>query len=308
MLDQVREAIGILWRPDIILAVQRVFGPRWKLIFEGLSLLGGAQITLVAVAWARWFWGRELALRLLLALFIGIGVDLLIWNLFPSPRPDDTRIRVSSTIPIASFPSGHLVTAMTLWGTLVAARVLPVAAVAVIALLVALSRLALGEHYPGDILGGAVIGLVLLAVVAWLWPRLVALGRRLRWPSPIVAGGVVAAAALLAAVVVPPGRWSLLGLLAGVAIGVPLEARFVHYEPSSHDWRAAAGHLGVGIGGCLPLALIAAVAKHEALIADLLVPALVALWIMLGAPLAFRRLAAVQDRRQLRSELGAQRP
>jgi hypothetical protein len=124
MLAQIREALGMLWRPDLILAVQRVSGPGWRLVFEALSLLGGAQITLVAVAWARWFWGRELALRLPLALFLGIGIDLLIWYLFPTPRPDDARIRVSSTIPIASFPSGHLVTVMTLWGTLALVAVL----------------------------------------------------------------------------------------------------------------------------------------------------------------------------------------
>jgi membrane-associated phospholipid phosphatase len=308
MLDHIREALGILWRPDLILAVQRVFGPRWRLVFESLSLLGGAQITLVAVAWARWCWGRELALRLLLALFLGIGVDLLIWNLFPTPRPDDPRIHVSSTIPIASFPSGHLVTVMTLWGTLAAARVLPPAVVAVIALLVALSRLALGEHYPGDLLGGALIGLLLLGVVALLWPRLVVLVKRLRWPSQLVIGGVVAAAALLAAFVTPPGRWSLLGLLAGVAIGVPLEVRLVNFVPPPRDWRSAAIHIIVGAIGCLPLALVAALAKHQALIAMLLVPALAALWIMFGAPATFRRFAPAQGHRQLRQELNAQGP
>jgi hypothetical protein len=136
----------------------------------------------------------------------------------------------------------------------------------------------------------------------------VALGRCLRWPSHIVASGVVAVAALLSAFVVPPGRWSLLGLLAGVAIGVPLEARFVNYEPQSHDWRGAAVHLVVGVGGCLPLALIVAVAKHEALIANLLVPALAAVWIMLGAPLVFRRFAPMQERRNPRPQLTVQRP
>lgn len=297
MVDSVIDALKWLWRPDLILAVQRLFGPGWNGLFEALSLLGGAQITLVAVAWARWFRGRELAARLLLALFIGIGIDLLIWNLCPTPRPDDPRIRVGSIIPISSFPSGHLVTVMTLWGTLAAARVLPPAVVAVLALLVALGRLVLGEHYPGDLLGGALVGLLILGLVARLWPHLVALGRRLAWPRPLVAGGLVATAALFAAFATPPGRWSLLGLLAGVAIGLPLEARLVQFAPQSSGWRWVATRLVVGIGGFAPLTLGAALARDVPVIAELLIPTLAALWITLGAPLAFRRLAPLFDRR-----------
>ena len=114
MVDRLLDALGLLWQPDLIIAVQRLLGREWRLAYEALSLLGGAQITLVAVAWARWFHGRGLAARLLVALFLGIGIDLLIWNLFPTPRPDDPRVWVSTDIPIASFPSGHLVTVMTL--------------------------------------------------------------------------------------------------------------------------------------------------------------------------------------------------
>jgi hypothetical protein len=189
---------------------------------------------------------------------------------------------------------------MTLWGTLAAARVLPPVVVAVIALLVALSRLALGEHYPGDLLGGALIGLLLLGVVAIFWPRLVALGRRVSWPGQLAIGGIIAAGAALAAFVTPPGRWSLLGLLAGVALGAPLERHFVDFAPPSPDWRSAARRFALGIGGLAPLALVAALARHVPLIAMLIVPALAALWIMLGAPAAFRRYAAVRSDASLR--------
>ncbi len=131
---------------------------------------------------------RRLAGRLLLALFLGIAVDLLIWHLYPTPRPDDPRLRIASQIPIASFPSGHLVTVLTLWGTFAAARVVPPLAVVAIASLVGLSRLALGAHYPGDILGGVLVGALLLAVVAWVWPRLLTTLVRQPWPRLAVAG------------------------------------------------------------------------------------------------------------------------
>ena len=89
-----------------------------------------------------------------------------------SPRPDDPRIRVATQIPISSFPSGHLVTCVSLWGTFAAAGWISPWLVAVFAVLIALGRLGLGQHYPGDLLGGVVIGLVILAVVGWAWPHL----------------------------------------------------------------------------------------------------------------------------------------
>lgn len=282
--------LGWLWQPELVIAIQGIFDRRWRLVYEALSLLGGSQITLAAVAWVRWLWGRDLATRLLVALFLGIGVDLLIWNLFPTPRPSEPGVWVATKIDISSFPSGHLVTVLTLWGTLAAGRIISPLLVALIAVLVGLSRLALGAHYPGDVLGGVLVGLLLLGVVAWLWPRLVALGRHLPWPRSLLAGVVAAVAFALAAFVVPDSRWTLLGLLAGVAIGLALEGRYVHDAPLARGWRRAGTRLALGLLGLLPLVALAALTRGVPLIAQLLVPALAALWIVFGAPLAFMRI------------------
>lgn len=288
------EWVRVLWQPDLLLMLQAIFGPAWRYPFEALALLGGTQITIVAVAWARWFRGRELAARLLLALYVGIGVDLAIWNLVPTARPDDPRLRIETVIPISSFPSGHLVTALTLWGTLAAAGVLPRWTVVAIACVVGLARLGLAAHYPGDVLGGVVVGALLLALSLWLYPRLKGIVARWPWPRPIIAGGVAAAAALAAAPFSPDARWSLLGLLVGVFVALPLDARLEPIPPHAPplgraDWRVGAKRLALAMVGLAPLALLGFLGREVPPIAGLLVPALVAAWILLGAPLAFRR-------------------
>ncbi|HEY8598313.1 MAG TPA: phosphatase PAP2 family protein [Thermomicrobiales bacterium] len=295
MRDVVPDGLKLLWQPDFILALQRVFGPGWRLVFESLALLGGSQLALVVVAWARWFHGRKLAMRLLLALFIGLGVDFLIWNLWPTARPDDPRIRMSTPIPISSFPSGHLVTVLTSWGTLAVARVVPWLAVVVIAVLVGLARLFLGAHYPGDVLGGVVVGALVLGVAVWLWSWLCRLVAGWRWPRTVAVGVVIALAALVAATITQQGRWSLLGLLAGTAVALPLEAYLAARlstpaELPATGWRRRGLILAVGVAGFLPLALVGWLGKNLPLITGLLVPFLAALWILLGAPLAFQRL------------------
>ena len=87
------------------------------------------------------------------------------------PRPDATAVRVLADEPSPGFPSGHAQGAMTLWGYLAVAlrrRWLTWLAVVIIAL-VSLSRLYLGVHFPGDVLGGLGIAAVLLVLFALLY-------------------------------------------------------------------------------------------------------------------------------------------
>ena len=59
------DALRALWQPEPIIALQRIFGPAWRPVLEVLSLLGGHQLVVLALCWARWFRGRHLACRLL---------------------------------------------------------------------------------------------------------------------------------------------------------------------------------------------------------------------------------------------------
>ena len=76
--------------------------------------------------------------------------------------------------PTSSFPSGHTAAATTLYGLLAviviaysaraAWRILAVAAAAVIVVSIGLSRLYRGMHYPSDVAGGIVLGLLWVTV------------------------------------------------------------------------------------------------------------------------------------------------
>jgi membrane-associated phospholipid phosphatase len=296
------EALRWLWQPDLIIAIQRIFGPEWRLVFETFSLLGGSQIVIFAVCWARWFGGRELTCRLLLATLIGTTASMLIAAIHPTPRPDDPRIRVATKIPISSFPSGHLVACMTLWGTFAAARLLHPAVVAIFAILIGLGRLGLGQHYLGDLLGGIAIGLIILALVAWVWPHLCAAVSRLTQAQQLTAGVVVATLALAGTLVVPKDRWALLGLLIGAALALPLEANVVGYTPAPLPLRTRLLKAAVGLAGIGLYVAAAALLDQAAFVSDLILPALLALWILLGAPLVFQRFGWSEPRAAERNE------
>ncbi|PLC12778.1 hypothetical protein AUQ48_11790 [Kocuria flava] len=97
-------------------------------------------------------------------------VSTVVQHLVGRPRPDRTLALVTETGP--GFPSGHALTA-TVMGGLVAYLLVRAAhrpAVRLVVLLsvlpaiglVGLSRIYLGAHYPSDVLGGLLLGVVLL--------------------------------------------------------------------------------------------------------------------------------------------------
>jgi hypothetical protein len=78
----------------------------------------------------------------------------------------------------------------------------------ILVVLVAVSRVYLGVHYPGDVLWGVAIGLVVLVLYNRLGPALAARLRGLSWPTHLILAAITSAIAfgLVALMLaVPPG-------------------------------------------------------------------------------------------------------
>lgn len=129
------------------------------------SLGNGAMIWIVMAAIFLCFGSyRKTGVAMAVALLIGYLItNLLLKNLVMRARPYDALAGLSALIgPLwdSSFPSGH--TTSSIGAGIVALRGTPryVGIPAfVLAVLIALSRLYLGVHYPTDVLAGALIGL-----------------------------------------------------------------------------------------------------------------------------------------------------
>lgn len=135
-----------------------------------------------------------------------------------------------------AFPSGHTLTAVTVWGYL-AIRLRRgwfwIWALAAM-ILIPFSRIILGYHYPGDILGGYALGLPLLLLLAWLGNLFVARGWDRRFPRSWALILCLALPAILT-VLSPEGDMSkLMGLLAGASAGYIVEQEKVRSLPRTH--------------------------------------------------------------------------
>ena len=149
---------------DDLMSVITAFGsPAFTFIVLGIS----AALALVRMRSPRWF-GFFLLCMAAPALY-----DRFLKQLVERPRPDFSRVVEVSGF---GFPSGHATSAATVAAALLvwmvvigpkkARRFAWIAAVG-FALLVGVSRVYLGVHWPTDVLGGFVLGAGWVAICAF---------------------------------------------------------------------------------------------------------------------------------------------
>jgi len=136
-----------------------------------ITALGTGTVVLMIVAVASLFLvltrHRYSAILLVVATTGGIPLDMVLKNFFNRPRPH--IFAWGTNAASSSFPSGHAMSAAIVYSTVayLAARlqrrawarwtVMTFAFIVII--LIAVSRLYLGVHYPSDVLAGLTVGL-----------------------------------------------------------------------------------------------------------------------------------------------------
>lgn len=287
---------GILWNPSPIIAVQNAFGPDWLLFFQVITLFGTVPVALMVVALAFWLAGRQLAYGLLIVVLLGAMIGAVLKTVVGLSRPQDLRIIVHAEAVTTSFPSGHALTAATLWGTLAARNRLLLFVPFLIVPLVMLSRMYLGVHYFGDVLVGALIGLALVLLVQRLWlpVRDWLVCRSFRF---FVLAGALIVAALIGSLTIigtSPEDWQTIGAGGGGVVGFLLEYRYLRFAPpvsGSPSRQVLLILFGLGV---LVLPLIVVWLLGGGLPLQAASYALAALWATLGAPALFIRLGQAE--------------
>ena len=143
----------------------------WTPVSTGLIL-----VTVLALFVMR-RWADALAVMLT---GIPIGVGILLKDVIGRPRPE---YFLTNSMPSSlSFPSGHSIFAMLFGGLLIVlVEELPVstairrclqAGLVVMILGVGASRVYLGVHWPSDVVGGYLFGMMALVGLVWLRNRL----------------------------------------------------------------------------------------------------------------------------------------
>lgn len=271
---------------DFTLWLQQFSSPGLDLFFHAVTNLGHEYAYIAILLIVYWCVDRRIGHRLALVFLSSIWLNGYLKELFQTARPaiaDGVRVLVVEES--FGFPSGHAQGSATLWGSLALSfRSAGFAVVAALLVaLIGLSRVYLGAHYVGDVLGGwaaAALILALFAAAEALAAR-VRLSRRTK----------LLAAVLLPLLLVPlyqsDHSFQALGVMMGWMASDAFALEAIGYRPKVSLARQGAklllGFLGVGIllglHSLLPEGLLEAFGY-----------ALISLWVTVGAPLLFLRL------------------
>lgn len=161
------------WQINSILFLQQV--PALTGLMQILSFLGREEFFLLLIPLVYLAMDARAGFRLGVLLLLGDSLNSLTKVAFHEPRPYwvDARIRPLALETSYGFPSSHAQNAVTIWPFFALLLKKPWAWIAAVCIvvLVSLSRLYLGVHFWGDIVGGWLIGLLVLFLCWRLWPR-----------------------------------------------------------------------------------------------------------------------------------------
>ncbi|NLN07349.1 MAG: phosphatase PAP2 family protein [Firmicutes bacterium] len=216
---------------DFILSLQ----PRSAVeesLFRAFTFLGDDQFFMLFFGVLIWCVDKKAGFR--------TGVVLLLSGIYSGLLKELTNLERPALPGIIhpgnkAFPSGHALTAVAFWGYL-AAQIDKVGfwAWAVFAIvMVSISRLVLGHHFLGDVLGGIALGIPFLLLILYLTPLLGEKCRHRTLPLPFLVGITLAVPVFLAVIVPGPDTPKLMGLLAGAACGYVLEGKYVKLAVSA---------------------------------------------------------------------------
>lgn len=270
-------------------------GPLLNGLFKGITFIGNEEFYLLLFPFLFWCLDTRLGSKLVYLLLIASFTNYCLKHLFAEPRPFLLQPGINLIDADGyGFPSGHAQIAMVIWGTLafeIRKKWGWFAAPALI-LLIGISRIYLGVHFPTDVLMGWIVGAVILVIAVWIAPIISGRIGRVSLPLALVLinGGTIAVLLLVRS----KDLISPLAAFWGFGLGHLLQSRFFSLSMTGSLGKRIARY-PIGLIGMLAIylglkALFPAEGERAYLVFRFVRYALLGLWAGLAAPLVFRLL------------------
>ena len=289
------------WGIEVIVATQTIRSPALDVFFQGVTFLGDAEFYLLLAPIFIWSVNYKLGARLGVLLLLSSYINEALKNALMQPRPCEPRPDLCiDQAEGYGIPSGHSQNAIVFWGVIAhwISKVWAWAVAILLMLLIGLSRIYLGVHFPSDVFVGWVLGIVILGLY-------IVLGERVeKW-----LGGLSLAVQILLALALPilllaiqPSdvMVQVTGAFAGIAVGVALGIRYLDFDAGGQFWKRAVRFLlGVAVVAAIFFGMrIIFPGEGESLYAIFryIRYGSVGLWISLGAPWLFLRVGLADAR------------
>lgn len=282
----------------IILFLQGFASPFLDGFFQTVTILGEEYFYIALLALVFWCVDKRYGYKLSFAFLLSGVLNGVVKSLVNAPRPvgvEGIRSLRVETATGTSFPSGHTQNITAFWVSLIRQmrRRWVVAVGCLMILLVGVSRLYLGVHWPIDVLGGVALGVVSVLIADYLFERA---ARGKKWLSlPLLIPALAAAFVWRDSADLVKGA----GTFSGFLIGYTVESSFLQFSEKAPFLKQAV-KFALGLAVVLMLKEGLKLLFPEAPAFDFLRYLLMGLWITVGAPLVFSalRLSAAPDRKE----------
>ena len=170
------------WEPKVIIFIQNILNPILEKIAEIITFFGDEYAMILILGFLYWGYKKDLGKRIatyaVSSLIVSISLNNIVMRRRPyfdhseikclKPRSDEGDI-YDTVVQGFSFPSGHSVDSVTSYGVLgfnTKSKLLKIVFIIAIPIIIGISRVALGVHYPTDILAGWILAALIVFVVS----------------------------------------------------------------------------------------------------------------------------------------------
>ena len=262
-------------------------------LFRGITFLGDDEFFMVFFGIILWCVNKNLGFWVTFVLLTSGVYRGVIKDLTFLDRPHFEGV---THPPDSAFPSGHTLVTVTVWGYLAVCIKKTGFWVWTVLLIATMgfSRMVLGHHYLGDVLGGIALGIPFLLFFIWLSVKFIEKGWLEKFSLPLLLGLALVGPVILTAVLPGADTPKILGYLGGASLGYIWEKEKVRSLTATKiPLQVVKVVLGlavlfgiiVGLGGVLPSA--GADASFAAKMVGYLRYALGGIWATLFAPALF---------------------
>lgn len=256
--------------------------------FEIITMLGEEWFFIILFAIFFWCFNKSFGYKLAFICLTSAAINTIIKEIVKLPRPIGYEGIKSIRVETAegySFPSGHTQQSSSLFATLMIEfkkkRLYFIGALGI--LLVGFSRMYLGVHWPSDVIGGLIIGILwtMIAIKIFDWSK--------DRGNPMLLGVFVIPMIILMLFFQTATYYKVVGTLLTLWIGYIIDDKYFSFVTKAVWWKQIL-KLVIGFLGLILIKVYVKKLLPLTIYSDFLRYALMGIWMTVISPIIYRAL------------------